>query len=311
MEERKQSLLTSAHLYEVFNPYMNHENWVLKVVEDITAMNFYKGIELGILFQKDIRKAIRDIVEKNNLNLTQYATPYLKSNKLSLCELNKDRREAVIKSVIEMIDLAGETGCTNFGVVSGDDPGENLREDAKKALEEAMIRISEAGKNYGMNIILEPLDRYAYKKQLIGPMKETVEWFEALRYNAHNAYIHWDSAHEALGEIDLVESLNMARPYIAQVHLCNAILDKNHPCFGDLHMEVGEAPDFTTEGYLVPEVGSWILKTLFDFPIAEGIDHTYVSVEVKGHPGDDLWRKERISREFLKKSFELGGISYQ
>ena len=33
----------------------------------------------------------------------------------------------------------------------------------------------------------------------------------------------------------------------------------------------------------------------------------WVSIEVLGHKGDNLWRKERIAREFLTRCWELSG----
>ncbi len=152
---------------------------------------------------------------------------------------------------------------------------------------------------------LEPLDRYAYKKQLIGPMLESMQWFAPIHEEYPNTFIHWDSAHEALGKTDLMLSLNYAKPYIAQFHLCNAIVDPFHPCFGDLHMDVGEAPEFETDGFLTPEIGAKILQGVASFPKPEGIRNTYVSIEVLGHPGDNLWHKEESSRLFLQKCFAL------
>lgn len=305
----KQKILPSAHLYEIFQPLESNEKMMIDVVRKALTFNYYKGIELGILFEKTSRETIRKIIETNNLNLTQFATPYLKRNKMSLCELDKGKREKTIEFLIELIHLAGDTGCTNLGIPSGDDPGEQNREEAKKVLAEAIIRVAEIAKQDDINITLEPLDRYAYKKQLIGPIEETIEWFSEVHNRAGNAYIHWDSAHEALGEIDLIKSANVARNYIAQFHLCNAILDKNHPCYGDLHMDVGEKPDFETWGYLTPTVGADILREIASFDKVDGIKDTYVSVEILGHKGDDLWRKERIAREFLIECYKIAGLS--
>ena len=147
---------------------------------------------------------------------------------------------------------------------------------------------------------LEPLDRYAFKKQLIGPMDEAVQWFLPLHAAYPNFYLHWDSAHVALDGTDLLRSLDWAGPYIAQFHLCNAILDIQHPCYGDLHMDVGTAPGFETEGFL---------KKIASFEKPAGAADVYASVEVLGHPGDDLWLKERNVREFLAECFRLAGIA--
>ena len=141
-------------------------------------------------------------------------------------------------------------------------------------------------------------------------MPETCEWMKPIHEVAPNVFIHWDSAHEALGGTDLMESLECAAPYIGQFHLCDAITDRSHPCFGDLHMEVASEPDWKTEGFLTPAIGAKILRKVSSFNKPVGISSVYVSVEVLGHPGDDLWRKEKSARAFLTKCFDIAGIEF-
>lgn len=305
-----QKLLTSAHLLEIFMPYRNDEKRMIDVLRKAIKHDFYRGVELGTFFDAENRKMVRDILEANNLNGTTFVTPYVKENKLSLSDLDQEGRRKAIELVKMHAGYAAETGYTNFGVPSGDDPGDEKREEAKKVLADSMIEIADYLKELGMNLTIEPLDRYAYKKQLIGPMKETTEWFKDIHDRCPNAYIHWDSAHEALGKTNLDKSIEWASPYIAQFHICNAILDVNHPCFGDLHMDVGTAPDFANEGFLSPEIGAHILQKVASYDKPAGIKDVYVSIEVLGHPGDDLWLKEKNAREFLQKCFELAGMSY-
>ena len=73
-------------------------------------------------------------------------------------------------------------------------------------------------------------------------------------------------------------------------------------------MEVAEAPDWKTEGFLTPEVGAQILKKIASYDKPEGVKHVCVAVEVLGHPGDNLWNKEKNAREFLAKCFEIAGM---
>ena len=102
-----------------------------------------------------------------------------------------------------------------------------------------------------------------------------------------------------------MQSLEYAAPYTAQIHLCNAILDRLHPCYGDLHMECGTAPDFENEGFLTPKLGAEIIRRFAAADKPEGVERFTVSIEVLGHPGDDLWLKEKNTRAFLQKCFEL------
>lgn len=308
MEKQLQVLLPSVHLYELFMPIAEDEKRMVEVVKRTADIGFYRGIELGILFDRYSRIETRRLVEKNQWNLMQFATPYLKARGLSLCSLDAEQRKEGVRLCKELIKYAGDTGCTNLGIPSGDDPGDGGRKEAKKILADVIKELAGAALEEHINITLEPLDRYAYKKQLIGPMKESVLWFAPIKENCSNVYIHWDSAHEALGQTDLMQSLEYAREFIAQLHLCNAILDQWHPCYGDLHMDVGQPPDFLTEGFLTPEIGAQIIKKAASFQKADGIRDTYVSVEQRSHPGDDMWEKEKTVRIFLQKCFALADV---
>ncbi|MCD8098402.1 MAG: sugar phosphate isomerase/epimerase [Lachnospiraceae bacterium] len=303
-----QKILPGAHLLEMFMPYRSHETKMIGVLEKAADLGFYKNMELGIFFDRENRRTVRNILEANGLNATTFSTPWVKDDHLSLADLDEGRRRKAVDLCKKLTDLAAETGYSNFGVPSGDDPGPVFRGLAKLALKDSMVEIAEHLKQYGMNLTIEPLDRYVFKKQLIGPMEETAVWFKEVKEAAPNAYIHWDSAHEALGGIDLMESLELAAPYMGQFHLCDTITDSREACFGDLHMDVARAPEWTTEGFLTPEVGAEILKKAASFDKPEGMPQVYVAVEVLGHPGDDLWLKEQNVRAFLTRCFELAGL---
>ncbi|MBE6829265.1 MAG: sugar phosphate isomerase/epimerase [Ruminococcaceae bacterium] len=307
--DMSQKLLPSGHFLEIFMPYRGDEARMLNVLRKAVELNFYRGVELGVFFDRYNRMYVREILETNRLNGTTFATPYLKDQKLSLSDLDGDRRRKAVELVKQLAGYVADSGYTNLGVCSGDDPGDAKRAEAKKVLENSMIEAAGYCKTLGLNLTLEPLDRYAYKKQLIGPIRESMLWFAPVHEACPNAYIHWDSAHEALSKTDLMQSIELASPYIAQFHLCNAILEEDHPCFGDLHMDCGVAPDFKMEGFLTPAVGAKILEKIASYDKPAGVKNVYVSVEVLGHPGDDLWLKERNSREFLCKCFELAGMA--
>ncbi len=303
-----QTIVPSGHLLEMFMPYRDDEKRMLEVLKKAADFGFYKNVELPSFRDKYNRMYVRETLEANGLTATTFVTPYVKEKKLSLCDLDESRRREAIELCKEHAGYAADTGYMHFGVPSGDDPGDEKRAEAKKVMAESLVELANYVKGLGMNLTIEPLDRYAYKKQLIGPMKENSIWFAPIHEACPNTFIHWDSAHEALGGTDLMHSIEYVAPYIGQFHLCDAITDVNHPCFGDLHMEVAEAPDWKTEGFLTPEIGAQILKKIASYDKPEGVKHVAVAVEVLGHPGDNLWRKEKNAREFLAKCFELAGM---
>ena len=168
-----QKILPGGHLLEMFMPYRDDEKRMIEVLEKAASFDFYKNVELPSFRSAENRKYVRNFLEKNGINATTFVTPYVKERKLALCDTDEGGRQAAIALVKVHAEMAAETGYTNFGVPSGDDPGEENRTWAKMAMADSMRELAEFVGKLGMNLTIEPLDRYAYKKQLIGPMPET------------------------------------------------------------------------------------------------------------------------------------------
>ena len=303
-----QKLYPSAHILEMFMPYLHDEKRLIEVLQKIAEMNFYRNVELPTFPTKEHRDTVRRILRDNDLTAATYAAPYLNEREMSLCDLNDRRRAETIRYLKMQADLAAECGYSTFGVPSGPYPGDEFHDEAMAVQADTLARIADYTALLGMNCSIEPLDRYAHKKALIGPMDEVVRWFKPLHRAHPNLFLHWDSSHEQLGGLGIFNTLEMAAPYMSQIHLCDCIDDPAHPCFGDLHMDPAEAPDWKTEGFLTPEVGAEIIRRAAAFDKPEGVRRFWVSVEVLGHKGDNLWHKERIAREFLTRCWEESGV---
>lgn len=306
-----QKILPSLHLLEIFMPVADNEPFLVKLLQECTEIPFYKGFELPIIYDKNNIAIVRKIAEEQGYQITQWASPDIINRGYNLSSLDPELRKKSVEYTIGLVKTAAEAGTTNVGLPSGDDPGDAVREDAKKALFESYCQISDAAKAYDkIHLTMEPLDRYVHKKQLMGPILEVTQWFGELKKECPNFYIHWDSAHEALGKIDLIQSLEAALPYLAQFHICNCVTDPSHPYYGDYHMEVGRAPEFKNWGYLTAEIAAGMLKRVASEDPVAGVKNTHVAVEVRTHMGDDLWEREKEIREFLMKAYDLAGLEY-
>ncbi|MCR5575708.1 MAG: sugar phosphate isomerase/epimerase [Oscillospiraceae bacterium] len=305
-----QTLYPSAHILEMFMPYLHDEQRLIAVLRKVAAMDFYRNVELPSFPTKAQRGTVRSILQNEGLSAITFVAPYVNEAGLSLCDLDDARRERAMELLRYHAELAADCGYMTFGVPSGPDPGEALRPAALEAQADSVGRIADYCAQLHMKCSLEPLDRYTHKKGLVGPMDEAVAWFAPLRAEHPNLYLHWDSAHEQLGGLGVLHTLELAAPYLSQIHLCDCINDPAHPCFGDLHMEPAHAPDWTTEGFLTPELGAQIIRRAADFEPAAGVDRFWISIEVLGHRGDDLWHKEKVAREFLQRCWALSGVPY-
>ena len=303
-----QKLYPSAHILEMFMPYLHDEKRLIEVLRKIAEMGFYRNVELPTFPTKEHRDTVRRILRDNDLTAATYAAPYLNERGMSLCDLNDRRRAETIRYLKMQADLAAECGYSTFGVPSGPYPGDEFHDEAMAVQADTLARIADYTALLGMNCSIEPLDRYVHKKALIGPMDEVVRWFKPMHKAHPNLFLHWDSSHEQLGGLGILNTLDMAAPYLSQIHLCDCIDDPTHPCFGDLHMDPAEAPDWETEGFLTPEIGAEIIRRAAEFDAPEGVRRFWISVETLGHKGDNLWHKERAAREFLTRCWEESGV---
>ncbi len=303
-----QKIYPSAHILEIFMPYLHDEKRLVSVLRKAAEPGFYRNVELPTFPSKEHRETVRHILEDGDLTAATYVAPFLNERGMSLCDLNDKRRADVLAFLRMHADYAAESGYTTFGVPSGPYPGDALRGGAMAAQADSLAQIADYAAMLGMNCSIEPLDRYAHKKALIGPMDEVVPWFRPLHEQHPNLFLHWDSAHEQLGGLGLIRTLELAAPFLSQIHLCDCIDDPTHPCFGDLHMEPASSPDWKTEGFLTPELGAEIIRRAASFDRPEGVKRFWISVEVLGHRGDDLWRRERLAREFLTRCWEHSGV---
>ena len=303
-----QKLYPSAHILEMFMPYLHDEKRLIGVLQKIIEKDFYRNVELPSFPTKERRDEVRKILADSGLTAITFVAPFLNEQKMSLCDLDDKRRAEVLAFLKKHADWAAECGYMTFGVPSGPYPGDALHDEAMAAQADTLAQIADYCAGLGMNCSIEPLDRYAHKKALIGPMDEVVEWFKPLSDAHPNLFLHWDSSHEQLGGLGLFNTLEMAKPYLSQIHLCDCIDDPTHPCFGDLHMDPAEAPNWQTEGFLTPEIGAEIIRRAASFDAPAGVRRFWISIEVLGHRGDNLWHKEKIAREFLTRCWELSGV---
>ena len=303
-----QRIYPSCHILEMFMPYLRDEKRLIDVLERVAAKDFYRHVEMPTFADAENRRTVRALLERHHLDALTYVAPYFNAEGLALCDLDPAVRARSLETAKRHAEYAADAGYRTFGVPSGKDPGPERRAEAMGYEAEGVAEMADFCAGLGMYLTLEPLDRYTSKKALVGPMPEIAEWFRPIHEAHPNAFLHWDSAHEALGYIDLMYSLECCAPFMGQLHLCDCITDPSHPCFGDLHMDCAHGPDWETEGFLTPQVGAQILKKAASFDTPAGKDYVWASVELLGHKGNDLWHKEELARNFLTKCFELAGL---
>jgi sugar phosphate isomerase/epimerase len=294
----KEVIHPSILISEMFYPYVGDSRKLCDIVKKIAGFDYYRGIEIGLVNGHENMEFVRRMVEGNRWQLTMWITQDLLEQGLNPSSIDKEVHQKTILRLKELVQMAGECGASNLAMISCDDPGEKKRAEAKNNLYEVMVETCREMEGYPeMNLLIEPLDRAAHKKNLIGPTDESVEFLTRLRREYQNIYFSWDSAHVALNNEDLQWSLEISASYISQIHLANAVVDPKSGLYGDWHMHLG------VPGFLNSECAARLLKKAAVLPLPNRIKH-YVSVEVRCKNDDMPWENEKKYRIFLNEILE-------
>ncbi|UJL47420.1 sugar phosphate isomerase/epimerase [Virgibacillus sp. NKC19-16] len=292
------NLIPSLLIPEVFHPLKREKNFTADVIEKVVEEDFYKSIELGDGFEKPERKRILELTELNGIEVTQWLTFLIEENNLDVSSLDSKLRLETVNQIKDSLYASAEIGAKNIALVTGDDPGADLWADGIEGLYESLCEIAEAGRAYNMNLLIEPLDRFAHKKRIIGTTDETVALLSRVQEKHDNVGIAFDTAHAALNGEDIFEALEKGKSLIHQIHFSNAVLDSNSELYGDFHMEIG------SPGFLTTEKISAILRKADELKIQE--NGLRVAAEVRGKGNEEsCFQNEKQLRTILQEALKL------
>ena len=243
-----EAFVPSILLSEVYFPYLGTRGLLADAVAQAADEGFYRSVEITDIPDPSERRRIGQIVRANDIALTHWLTPLLASSRLDLSALDQSLRRHSVALLTQQMDPAAECGARAIAVASGPDPGPNLRGEATKAFFDSLRELAEAAQAYeSMRIVFEPLDRGADKNGLIGPTDEAVALVRRVREEVSNVGLCWDSGHVALNGEDLPASFSASQPFISNIHFSNAVIDRDHPDFGDRHLPMGPPGIVSTE----------------------------------------------------------------
>ncbi len=202
------------------------------------------------------RQEIRRLLRDHGHPLTYTLTRVLGERGLSLSSLDASNRALAREVVIAQMPAAVEAGAQALCVISGPRPRDPAaRGDALAALEDSLARVCAAARETapGLEILIEPLDHSAHKRNTLGSTAEAVGICERLAARGIELELCVDTAHLVLNEESPVRAVTQARKHIAEFHFCNCCVDRSHPMFGDRHLPFG-APGVVDEA----QIGAWM-----------------------------------------------------
>ena len=113
-----QKLYPSAHILEMFMPYLHDEKRLIEVLKVLIGKDFYRNVELPSFPTAEHRRTVRRILEDNGVTAITFVAPFLNERKMSLCDLDDRRRGEVLDYLKMHADYCAESGYMTFGVPS-------------------------------------------------------------------------------------------------------------------------------------------------------------------------------------------------
>lgn len=209
-----------------------------KIAED----DFFTAVEIGPCRDVRVRHQVRQLLEVAHLTVCYATQPTVLGGKLNPNSLDPAERRRAINALKSCVDEAYDVGATWVRLLSGKDPGEAKREEAKKIFADTLREVLDYAKQEGdMRFTLKVFDRDVDKCSLIGHFSDAADIARQLCPAYPNFGLLADLSHFPL----LREKPEDAIPLIKQFrplhfHLGNCVMrDRRHPCYGDLQPRFG------------------------------------------------------------------------
>lgn len=292
--EKPIEFLPTILMPEIYRPFTGDESFFVSKIEEIAEEGFYRGIEIANIHDKEKRKRIQEVTSASELIVTQWMTTIITEHGLNLSAIDEKARQHAVDEILRNIEWANEAGASNIALITGQDPGEELRIKAGENLVKSLSSICAEAEPYGIEVLVEPLDRHAHKKMFLGPTEDTCKILSTVKNNHPNIGFAFDTAHAALNEEEIETAIELAGPLMGQLHLSNAVLNPVDPLYGDHHIPLG-APGFLTYEKALSIMQKVKSQGLF------AAKPFRISVEVRTNENENTHSTELQTKQFLKR----------
>jgi len=217
------------------------EGQTLKVLDQAIELGFFEAYQTVEVPYSAERQGIAERLRANRLSLTYCLARVLNENKFFLSALDEDSRSRSVEGIIPHLDDATEQGADAVAIISGPaEPDEAQRTAQLKQFEKSMLELCEAANKRQLKVVVEPLDTKAHKKKAVGLSCEAAEMCRRVRKGTQNMYLCLDTSHMILNGEDVIAEVAAAMDCMDEFHICNPVLKKDDPKFGDTHIKFGE-----------------------------------------------------------------------
>lgn len=264
--------------FKAFPEVVRGEGPIVETLRKIVEDDFFTAVEVGSIRDIKVRNEARRLLDISHLTVCYATQPTVLSNKLNLNALDPAERRNAVNAMKNCVDEAYDLGARWVRLISGKDPGEARRAEAKKLLVESLREILEYAKEEGqIGFTLKVFDRDVDKCALIGHFNDAADVARELCRDYGNFGLLADLSHfPLLGETP-EDAIPLVKPFPLHFHLGNCVMrDRRHPAYGDLQPRFG-IPGGEID---VPEVRNYF-RLLLDHGLLNPQNPPVVSVEVR------------------------------
>ena len=217
---------------------------------------------------------------------------------------NPEFRKKALDLAKRHLNYAAEAGSSLFVVTGCPDKGAELRPTLFKRYDEYFCKVAEYAKQFGITVLIEPIEREGFKKLLLGPTSECAETVERARAMGHwNVGLMLDVMHLPLMGEDFGRALaESMKAGLHLVHMGDCVTEAGHKFFGHTHPPLGiqggrfDQEDYTDQFLKFLESG-YISST----PVKD--KRPNISLEVRPYPGVSGPTSARVFYEKISSAF--------
>lgn len=264
---------------------------------------FFKRVQTVDIPFAGERRAFSELVRASGRVHTYTLTRVMTERGINLSALDAAERTRGLGQIIACFDAAAEAGASVLGLVSGARPAEDRqRADALACLEESLCALCDAARSFGLKILIEPLDYEAHKRAALGTTAEAAGIARRLAAGGRELRLCVDMAHLLLNGEEVAEAVAEAWLWLEEFHICNAVLDRAHPLFGDRHLPLG-APGVVDGGHIARTFQTFIEKGFFG-----GEKRMTMACEVMTPEGEDPLEHMAGYMDVLQAAWEIARV---
>jgi sugar phosphate isomerase/epimerase len=214
------------------------ERILLNTLDLITHDLFFERIELHTLKDPTIRKEVKRRLAITRMKTTYATSPKIFEHNLDINSIDSGIRKHAVKELKNYFEDALDFGADSITMISGPMVNEHY-EDAKQALVESVMELSQIAEKIGLDLHLELHDYNIDKKRFMGPTREAIDLLNRLQGQCPAFYFLIDNSHFPLLGESVEEAVFPLANNIGYVHIGSSVLDVKDPRYGDHHPYFG------------------------------------------------------------------------